>query len=87
MKCCECMEFLIDYLEGRLPESTRTVFEVHLSRCPPCRTYIETYRLSIQLGQTACRCSGEEAAEMPEQLVQAILAALRQPGTGPQAQP
>lgn len=72
MNCRECTDFLCDYLAGELPEKQRRVFEAHLELCPPCLTYLETYRATCDLGRLAC---SEPAEPLPEALVQAILAA------------
>jgi anti-sigma factor RsiW len=76
MTCRECDEFLSDYLSGELPVTTREVFESHLSRCRNCVTYMEQYRETIIAGKRACEGADADApAEMPEELIQAILAA------------
>jgi anti-sigma factor RsiW len=49
MTCRQCAELLSDFLDGTMPAAEREVFEKHLSRCPPCVTYMETYRLTIKL--------------------------------------
>ena len=74
MKCRECDEFLGDYVAGELPMDVRETFELHLSRCRNCRTYLEQYRATIQAGKTACDAY-KEGLRMPEELIQAILAA------------
>lgn len=72
MNCRECTDFLQDYLAGDLPENQQRIFEGHLELCPPCLTYLESYRKTLALGALV----GEEPAEpMPEALVRAILAA------------
>lgn len=73
MNCRQCVDFLMDYLEGQLPEAERKVFEQHLARCPPCVNYLETYRQAVELGKSAF-CG--EPCEMPEELVRAILKSL-----------
>lgn len=79
MKCRECDEFLADYVDGVLNGDVLAVFELHLSRCGNCRTYLEQYRLTIKAGQNAC-AAARQGGEMPEELVQAILAARRREG-------
>jgi anti-sigma factor RsiW len=63
----------MDYLEGQLPADERAVLEQHLAKCPPCVTYLETYRQAVQLGKSAF-CG--EPCEMPEELVRTILKSL-----------
>ena len=78
MKCRDFVEFLIDYEEGKLLADELRIFEEHMRCCPPCLKYLETYRLTIHIGRTACRCNDQSLpADVPEQLVQAILATCR----------
>ena len=79
MNCREFVEFLIDYIDGELPASQRDTFEEHMIDCPPCVTYLETYRETVRLGKSVCADpEGPVPEEVPEGLVQAILAARRE---------
>ena len=49
MTCRQLVELLIDFVSDELPDDHRRLIEQHLEICPPCVTYIETYRLTIQL--------------------------------------
>jgi anti-sigma factor RsiW len=49
MTCRELVELLIDFLDNELPEERRRHIEQHLEFCPPCLTYLETYKVTIQL--------------------------------------
>ena len=77
MTCQECADFLMDYLEGNLPASQAAAFAEHLRLCPPCIDYIETYKRCIELGKSCHECKEEMGGEVPEQLIQAILAACK----------
>ncbi len=78
MTCRELVEFLMDYIEEALPGGQREEFEHHLQACPPCLAYLETYRHTVQLGKSVCaEPEGPVPDEVPERLVQAILAARR----------
>lgn len=80
MQCREFVDFLMDYLDGLLPEPTRAVFEEHIGLCPPCQAYLDTYRDAVRMGRRVCR-DGEPAPDgAPEELVRAILAARRGKG-------
>ena len=75
MTCRDALEFLDDYIDGKLPFGQRISFGFHLCLCRNCRSYLDSYRKTIE----ASRSSGTETAElplkeMPEELVQAILA-------------
>ena len=76
MTCREFVDFLMSYLDGDLDAEPRRVFEEHLDMCPPCVTFMDTYRDTIRLGKLACReDDGPVPEEAPEELVRAILAA------------
>jgi len=75
MKCRELAEFLMDYVGGELPEDVRVQFEVHLSRCHNCHEYLEQYQATITAGKIACEEEHVVLADVPEDLVKAILAA------------
>jgi anti-sigma factor RsiW len=47
--CRQLVELLIDFITGELPPEHQQRIEKHLRECPPCVTYVETYRLTIQL--------------------------------------
>jgi anti-sigma factor RsiW len=76
MTCRDVAEFLMDYLEGLLPEPQRMCFEEHLGQCPDCVAYLATYRQAVRLARNACFSGADSApAEIPEDLVRAVLAA------------
>ena len=76
MNCREFVEFLMEYLDGELPGRQRGVFEEHMADCPSCVTYLETYRETVRLGGALCADPADPVPEdVPENLVQAILAA------------
>jgi anti-sigma factor RsiW len=74
MTCREVLDFLMSYLDGELPPDVRAAFESHLSKCPSCVAYLNSYRTTVALGKDAY---GEERQSIPEELVQAMLAAAR----------
>jgi predicted anti-sigma-YlaC factor YlaD len=76
MTCEEVAEFLLDYLEHQVTDEQRRIFEHHLSVCPDCRNYIDSYRKTIQLAKAA-EVQAANSIEIPEGLVQAILRARR----------
>ncbi len=79
MNCKEFLDFLMRYLDHELPEGQGEVFEEHMRLCPACQDYLDTYRETIQLGKAAC-CDedGSLPGDVPEKLIQAILAARSQ---------
>ena len=42
MTCRELVDFLMEYLDGALPEDSLRVFEEHVGFCPPCKAYLDT---------------------------------------------
>ena len=79
MTCREFADFMMDYLSDELSSESRAEFEYHLSVCSNCPMYLASYRESVKLGKRAFDDEdGALPAEVPEQLVKAILAARRQ---------
>ena len=75
MNCREFTEFLMAYLDRELPEDTRNSFEFHLHGCQSCVNYMESYQATVALGRAACSEDAAIPDDVPEALVQAILAA------------
>jgi anti-sigma factor RsiW len=75
MTCRDLADFLVDYIDGELPPVVHRQFEAHLVECPDCVAYLRTYRETIRL--TAASGDEELMPAMPEELVQAIVAAAR----------
>jgi anti-sigma factor RsiW len=76
MNCREMADFLMAYLDGELPEAQRLKFEQHMAICPPCVAYLAGYKRTIDLGKEACtEPEGRIPDDVPEQLIQAIIAA------------
>ena len=77
MTCRELIEFVMAYLDRELPESQRAEFERHLTVCPSCVNYLETYKSTVEMARASCR--GELDKPVPESvpkgLVEAILRA------------
>ncbi|MBM4383792.1 MAG: zf-HC2 domain-containing protein [Deltaproteobacteria bacterium] len=75
MTCREFTEFLMAYLDGELASDVRSAFESHMFGCQTCVNYLESYQATIQLGRVACAEDEPVPSDVPESLVQAILAA------------
>lgn len=76
LTCRELVEFLDDYIAKELRGGALALLEKHLSDCPPCVAFLETYRQSIRMGRAALKGTDERIPEgVPEDLVRAILAA------------
>jgi anti-sigma factor RsiW len=76
--CREVADFVLDYLSGELPATTRSAFEHHLTLCPACVRYLDAYKKTVDLTRSVARRDQDDAAtDAPEELVKAILAARR----------
>jgi anti-sigma factor RsiW len=75
MTCRDLADFLVNYIDGALPPVVHRQFEAHLDECAACVAYLRTYRETIRL--TAASGDEELMPAMPEELVQAIVAAAR----------
>lgn len=79
LNCQEILCYLMKYLDGELSPEESARFEKHIAICPPCIDYMKTYKETIRLGQSVCHDETSACAEVPEELIQAILAMRRQP--------
>ena len=77
MSCRALIEFLDDYVEGRLLPSERARFDAHLAVCPACVRYLKGYHGTVV---ALSRLAVEDArlpASVPTELFEAILSARR----------
>ncbi len=75
LTCKEFDDFMIDYLEGRLPVWQKYLCWLHVKMCRECANFIRQYRRVIMLGQRAFDYSdGAVPDSVPEELVKAALA-------------
>jgi anti-sigma factor RsiW len=74
--CRDFADFLYSYADGELAPAERAAFDAHLAICPDCVRYLAQYLDTIAAAPQAF--GDERFAEVPEELVQAILAS-RQP--------
>ena len=77
MTCRDALEFLADNLDGSLPLRQRLSLDIHLSLCRHCRDYLDNYQKAIQASRDA-HTDQALCEELPEDLVQAILARRKQ---------
>jgi anti-sigma factor RsiW len=76
--CREFADFMMEYVSDELPATSRALFEHHLTLCSNCEKYLTSYTQTVTLGQRAF--DDDDAAlpaEVPEELVKAILATRR----------
>ena len=72
--CEHLAEFLMEYVDGRVPDEQRFVFDSHIAFCKDCEVYVANYRHTLDLTRDLA-APGTAAEPMPEALVRAILAA------------
>ena len=48
-QCKECVDLLGEYIEETLPPERAKALEEHLSSCPPCITFVRTYKATRKL--------------------------------------
>jgi anti-sigma factor RsiW len=70
LDCCDLVEVVTDYLEGRLAPDQVERFDAHLAICPGCDAYVAQIRAVMRLGEEA------RARELPA-LVEHLLPAFR----------
>jgi len=47
--CADIVKLVTDYLEGRLTPAERRRFESHVAICPPCRSFLDQMRTTVEL--------------------------------------
>jgi len=78
MTCRELVEFLSAYLAGELAAEEQARFDGHLAECPDCVRYLRSYEETMAVAKGAFAHPGDPVpADVPEELVRAILAARR----------
>jgi anti-sigma factor RsiW len=77
LTCRELIAFLAAYLDDELAPAQRADFEAHLTVCARCVDYLESYREAIRLGKQACEPDEGLPADVPSDLIEAILATRR----------
>jgi anti-sigma factor RsiW len=84
MNCRILVELLIDFVSGDLSPDHRALVEQHLSQCPPCVTYLETYRITIKLTrQLPCQPLPPQLAERLRRALADIQQEKTSEGTNP----
>mgnify|MGYP004003542189 FL=1 len=74
MICCkECLDLLYDYIEGSLDQETTDSLEEHFHECPPCISFMKTYKSTT----TICRDALNQV-EVPDAVREALLKVLKE---------
>lgn len=77
LTCEQLIAVLGDYLARELPASQAGILEQHLARCASCVEYVATYRETILMSRASAAAPELRVEDVPDELVQAILAAAR----------
>jgi anti-sigma factor RsiW len=74
--CEHCVEFLLEYIDGVLPDAEKFKFESHIALCRDCEIYLANYRAAASLAAGLGRDPRVPVnADVPPGLVDAILRA------------
>ncbi|HUF46473.1 MAG TPA: zf-HC2 domain-containing protein [Vicinamibacterales bacterium] len=73
MTCRELSDFLRDAVAGELPADVQQEFERHVEACGNCGEFMHQYRVTVTVARTAF----EEHIAVPDEVVEAILSAVR----------
>jgi len=71
ISCQQLIDFCVDYLDGELPNDEELRFRRHLSQCPDCVAFFETYRKTAEVTREALETA------MPASVKSAVRAFLR----------
>lgn len=69
--CKECIDLLLDYVEGELPLDVRARLETHMGGCEPCDTFLKQYSATPNM------CRKALAAKMPGNIAKRLTEFLR----------
>ena len=76
VRCQECIDLLVDYLEGELPPERARALDIHLELCPPCVAFVRTYKGTVDVARNL------PVDEIPPELTQRLLEFLRREKDG-----
>ena len=75
-RCDECVDLLVDYLEGELPPERARALDIHLELCPSCWRFVSTYRGTVDIARTL------PVEEIPPELTQRLIEFLKREKDG-----
>ena len=62
ISCQQVVDYCLDYLSGTLPKEESASFDSHLTFCPECVKFFQTYKKTPEVSREAL------SLEMPEQV-------------------
>jgi anti-sigma factor RsiW len=81
VNCKALVEFLTDYVGDELAGPVRAEFDTHLGDCDDCQVFLTQFRQTIVATRAAWDEPAPVLAAPPEELVRAIMAALKKADT------
>jgi len=75
-RCDECVDLLVDYLEGSLAPARARALEIHLELCPSCWTFVSTYRGTVNVARSL------PVDDIPPELTQRLIEFLKKEKDG-----
>ncbi len=70
--CRQLIDFIEAYLAGELPPLKSAAFRLHLVLCKSCRSYLDSYRKTIDVSKMAMTPDEPVPAAVPEELIKSI---------------
>lgn len=75
LTCKEFDDFMVDYLDQRLPVWQKFMCWLHVKMCRECAEFVRDYHRTLALGKTAFDDPDEPVPDsVPDELVKAALA-------------
>jgi anti-sigma factor RsiW len=71
LTCADVVKLVTDYIEGRLTPPERRRFEDHIAICPPCRSFLDQMRTTVDL------VGGLREEDVPPDMEEHLLTAFR----------
>ncbi len=75
-RCQECIDLLVDYLDGELPSERARALDIHLDLCPSCVSFVKTYQGTVDVARKL------PLDDIPPELTQRLLDFLRREKEG-----
>ncbi|MDA2933495.1 anti-sigma factor [Acidobacteria bacterium AH-259-D05] len=74
VKCKECFDLLMDYLEENLDPESHKRLDEHFAACPSCLNFLESYRTCSEMAQQL----RDQLVEIPQELESRLKTFLRE---------
>jgi hypothetical protein len=71
LTCSDIVKLVTDYFDGQLTPAERRRFEGHVSICPPCRSFLDQMRTTVEV------VGGLREEDVPPDMEEHLLSAFR----------